>query len=78
MCPVDEHTFYVFISKVQNKQGMNDFPVTGDFYVHRIIIMITRGQTCKLWQRNVRRGVVSPLKAESLFLDIPVECHILL
>ena len=45
---------------------MNDFPVIGDpCFAHRILGS-PGGKHCESLQRNVWRGVVSPLKAVSL------------
>ena len=53
--------------------GMNDFPVIGDpCFAHRIMGS-PGGKHCESLQRNVWRGVVSPLKAVSL----DIECRIL-
>ena len=52
---------------------MNDFPVIGDpCFAHRILGS-PGGKHCESLQRNVWRGVVSPLKAVSL----DTECRIL-
>ena len=62
--------------KSNSKKGvkpMNDFPVIGDpCFAHRIMGS-PGGKHCESLQRNVWRGVVSPLKAVSL----DRECRIL-
>ena len=56
-----------------NELKMNDFPVIGDpCFAHRILGS-PGGKHCESLQRNVWRGVVSPLKAVSL----DRECRIL-
>ena len=54
-------------------RAMNDFPVIGDpCFAHRIMGS-PGGKHCESLQRNVWRGVVSPLKAVSL----DIECRTL-
>jgi len=56
-----ENTFWC-----NSPSGMNDFPVIGDpCFAHRILGS-SGGKHCESLQRNVWRGVVSPLKAVSL------------
>ena len=52
---------------------MNDFPVIGDPCFAHMILGSPVGKHCESLQRNVWRGVVSPLKAVSL----DRECRIL-
>ena len=52
---------------------MNDFPVIGDPCFEHRILGSPGGKHCESLQRNVWRGVVSPLKAVSL----DRECRIL-
>ena len=65
-----------FFSKLKRRMmviEMNDFPVIGDpCFAHRILGS-PGGKHCESLQRNIWRGVVSPLKAVSL----DRECRIL-
>ena len=57
----------------EEREAMNDFPVIGyPGFAHRILGS-PGGKHCESLQRNVWRGVVSPLKAVSL----DIECRIL-
>ena len=69
------YTFWMEFSDVIILKGetMNDFPVIGyPCFAHRILGS-PGGKHCESLQRNVWRGVVSPLKAVSL----DRECRIL-